>query len=89
VNRLHNLSKEKLEKLLSKAYFYGYFKRGWKNTLLKLYKRKAISFLLYSRKNLSIIRDLVGFLIDIMKMKYSMDSLTPRKSSKSIKTFQK
>jgi radical SAM superfamily enzyme YgiQ (UPF0313 family) len=89
VNKLNNLSKEKLEKLLSKAYYYGYFKRGWKNTLLRLYKRKGINFLLYSRKNFGIIKDVLGFMIDIMVMKLRMDSINPAKSSKSIKTFQK
>jgi anaerobic magnesium-protoporphyrin IX monomethyl ester cyclase len=89
VNRLHKLSKEKLEKLLAKAYFYGYFKRGWKNTLFRLYKRKGINFLLYSRKNLGIVKDLLGFLIDILGMKFKADSLTPNNASKSVKTFQK
>ena len=46
VNRLHNLSKEKLENLLSKAYYHGYFKRGWKNTLFRLYKRKKFFIVL-------------------------------------------
>ncbi|MFX0075034.1 MAG: B12-binding domain-containing radical SAM protein [Candidatus Hermodarchaeota archaeon] len=76
VNKLNNLSKEQLEKLLSKAYYYGYFKRGWKNTLLKLYKKKGINFLLYSRKNLSIVKDLIGFLIDVRGMRYRTSSTT-------------
>jgi radical SAM superfamily enzyme YgiQ (UPF0313 family) len=89
VNKLNDLSKETLEKLISKAYYYGYFKRGWKNTLFKLYKRKGINFLLYSRKNLSIVKDLLGFLIDVRGMKYRMASTTPTKSTKYITTFQK
>ncbi|GAG88557.1 unnamed protein product, partial [marine sediment metagenome] len=89
VNRLNKLSKEKLEQLLSKAYYYGYFKRGWKNTLIKLLKRKGIKFLLYSKKNFSIITDLLSFLIDIRLMKYKRDSTAPLKSSKTIKTFHK
>ena len=89
VNRLHNLSKEKLENLLSKAYYHGYFKRGWKNTLFRLYKRKGKNFLLYSRKNFGIIKDLLGFLIDILSMKYKTESLLPKISSKSAKTFRK
>jgi len=89
VNRLHKLSKEKLEQLLSKAYYYGYFRRGWKNTLIRLFKRKGIKFLLYSRKNFRIITDLLGFLINIRQMKYEMGSGSPYKSSKSIKKFHK
>ena len=89
VNRLNKLSKEKLEKLLSKAYYYGYFRRGWKNTLTRLLKRKGIKFLLYSRKNFSIITDLLSFLINIRLMKSKTDSTTPLKSSKTIKTFHK
>jgi radical SAM superfamily enzyme YgiQ (UPF0313 family) len=89
VNKLNNLSKETLEKLISKAYYYGYFKRGWKNTLFKLYKRKGINFLLYSRKNFGIIKDFLGFLIDVRGMKYRMASTAPMKSIKSVKTFQK
>jgi len=86
VNRLNKLSKEKLEQLLSKAYYYGYFKRGWKNTLLRLLKRKGLKFILYSRKNFRILTDLLGFLINIIQMKYKMDSKTLSKSSKTIKT---
>ncbi len=89
VNRLNKLSKEKLEQLLSKAYYYGYFKRGWKNTLIRLLKRKGIKFLLYSRKNFSIITDLLSFLIDIRLMKYKTDSTAPLKSSKTVKFFHK
>ncbi|MFX0046694.1 MAG: B12-binding domain-containing radical SAM protein [Candidatus Hermodarchaeota archaeon] len=74
VNRLHNLSTEKLEQLLSKAYYYGYFKRGWKNTLIRLYKKKGIMVILHSRKLISIIKDLLSFFINIRKMKYKMDS---------------
>ncbi|MBK5134128.1 B12-binding domain-containing radical SAM protein, partial [Candidatus Bathyarchaeota archaeon] len=86
VNRLNKLSKEKLEQLLSKAYYYGYFKRGWKNTLLRLLKRKGLKFILYSRKNFRILTDLLGFLINIIQMKYKMDSKTLSKSSRTIKT---
>jgi len=86
VNRLNKLSKEKLEQLLSKAYYYGYFKRGWKNTLVRLYKKKGIKFLLHSRKIVSILKDLISFLINIRGMKYKMDSKYPPKSSKTIKT---
>jgi len=89
VNRLNKLSKEKLEQQLSKAYYYGYFKRGWKNTLLRLLKRKGIKFILYSRKNFRIITDLLSFLINIGLMKYKTDARTSLKSSKTIKTFQK
>ena len=89
VNRLDKLSKEKLEQLLSKAYYYGYFKRGWKNTLLRLLKRKGIKFILYSRKNFRIITDLLSFMINIGLMRYKTDKKTQSKSSKTIKTFQK
>jgi len=89
VNRLHKLSQEKLTQLLSKAYYYGYFKRGWKNTLIKLLKRKGIKFILYSRKNVSLITDLLSFLINIRLMKHTMDSTAPLKSSKTTITFHK
>lgn len=89
VNRLPKLSKEKLEQLLSKAYYYAYFKRGWKNTLIRLYKRKGIKFLLYSRKNFRIITDLLSFLINIRRMKYEMSSRSPFKSSKTTNYFHK
>jgi radical SAM superfamily enzyme YgiQ (UPF0313 family) len=89
VNRLHKLSQEKLTQLLSKAYYYGYFKRGWKNTLIKLLKRKGIKFILYSRKNFSLITDLLSFLINIRLMKHTMDSTAPLKSSKTTITFHK
>ncbi|MHA2288619.1 MAG: B12-binding domain-containing radical SAM protein [Promethearchaeota archaeon] len=89
VNRLDKLSKEKLEQLLSKAYYYGYFKRGWKNTLFKLLKRKGVHFILYSKKNFRIIKDLIGFLLDIRGMKSMIDSTVKSKSSTTIKTFQK
>jgi radical SAM superfamily enzyme YgiQ (UPF0313 family) len=88
VNRLNNLSREKLEQLLYKAYYYGYFKRGWKNTLLRLLKRKGIKFILYSRKNFRIITDLISFMINIGLMKYRTET-AQLKSSKTIKTFHK
>ncbi|MFX0020979.1 MAG: B12-binding domain-containing radical SAM protein [Candidatus Hermodarchaeota archaeon] len=69
VNRLNNLPKEKLEELLSKAYYYGYFSRGWKGTLFKLYKRKGIKFLLNSRRIYGIVRDFLNFFLDIRRMK--------------------
>jgi anaerobic magnesium-protoporphyrin IX monomethyl ester cyclase len=86
VNRLNKLSKEKLEQLLSKAYYYGYFKRGWKNTLLRLLKRKGLNFILYSRKNFRIITDLLSFMINIGLMRYKTNATTQLKSSKTIKT---
>ena len=89
VNRLNKLSKEELEQLLSKAYYYGYFKRGWKDTLIRLLKRKGIKFLLHSRKNFSVIKDLLSFLINIRRMKYEMGSRSPLESSKTTKTFHK
>jgi radical SAM superfamily enzyme YgiQ (UPF0313 family) len=69
VNRLNNLSKEKLEELLSKAYYYGYFNRGWKDTLIRLYKQKGIKFLLNFRKIYSIVKDFLNFFINIIRMK--------------------
>ncbi len=69
VNRLNNLSKEKLEELLSKAYYYTYFNRGWKDTLIRLYKQKGIKFLLNFRRIYSILKDFLNFFINIMHMK--------------------
>ncbi len=76
VNRLNKLSKEKLEELLSKAYYYGYFNRGWKDTLIRLYKKKGIKFLLNSRKIFSIIKDFLNFFINIRRMKGNIDSMS-------------
>ncbi|MFX0039652.1 MAG: B12-binding domain-containing radical SAM protein [Promethearchaeota archaeon] len=78
VNRLNKLSKEKLEELLSKAYYYAYFNRGWKDTLIRLYKKKGIKFLLNSRKIFSILKDLLNFFINIRRMKNTIDSMTPK-----------
>jgi len=80
VNRLNNLSKEKLEQLLSKAYYYGYFERGWKNTFLKMFRKKGINLILKSKK-LNAIKDLLSFFRNIRNMKNESDS--------QIKTFQK
>ncbi|MFX0007303.1 MAG: B12-binding domain-containing radical SAM protein [Promethearchaeota archaeon] len=71
VNRLNKLSKEKLEELLSKAYYSGYFNRGWKDTLIRLYKQKGIQFLLNFRRISSIIKDFLNFFINIIRMKAS------------------
>ncbi len=76
VNRLNNLSKEKLEQLLSKAYYYGYFKRGWKDTFMRLYRKKGINIFLYSKK-IKAIKDLMGFFGSIRKMKNEIDSVSP------------
>ncbi|MFW9818174.1 MAG: B12-binding domain-containing radical SAM protein, partial [Candidatus Thorarchaeota archaeon] len=73
VNRLNTLSKEKLEELLSKAYYYGYFNRGWKDTLIRLYKQKGIKLLLNFRKIYSIVKDFLNFFINILKMKANTD----------------
>jgi len=74
VNRLNKLSKEKLEELLAKAYYYGYFNKGWKGTLIRLYKKKGIRFLLNSRKIFSIVKDLLNFFINIRRMKSNIKS---------------
>ncbi|MHA2399886.1 MAG: B12-binding domain-containing radical SAM protein [Promethearchaeota archaeon] len=80
VNRLNNLSKEKLEQLLSKAYYYGYFERGWKNTFMRMFRKKGINLILKSKK-LKAIKDLLSFFGSIRNMKNESDS--------QIKTFQK
>ncbi len=89
VNQLNNLSKEKLDQLLSKAYYNGYFKRGWKNTLIRLLKRKGTKFLLNSSKRFSTIKDFLSFFIIIRSMKEKINSKSPPSSSKKIKSFQK
>lgn len=68
VNQLNYLSKEKLEHLLSKAYYYGYFDRGWRDTMLRIYKRKGFRLFLNLR-NLYAIRDIISFFRDIRSMK--------------------
>ena len=88
VNRLNKLSKEKLEQLLSKAYYYGYFKRGWKDTFMRLYKKKGIRLLLNSRK-FSALKEILSFFRNIRKMKNDVDSMSPTSSSKKIKTIYK
>ena len=75
VNPLNNLSKEKVEQLLSKAYFYGYFNRGWRDTMLRIYKRKGIRLFLNPR-NLHAMRDIMSFFRDIRKMKRNRDSIS-------------
>ncbi|MFX1274632.1 MAG: B12-binding domain-containing radical SAM protein [Promethearchaeota archaeon] len=87
VNRLKYLSKEKLEQLLSKAYYYGYFHRGWKDTIIKLYKRKGITLLLNMRKNHVAIKELLNFFKDIRDMKYNIKFNDSKYKSKKIKTF--
>jgi len=69
VNRLNKLSKEELESLLSKAYYSAYFSRGWKDTFIRLFKRKGLQFLLNSSKIFSIFKDFLNFFIDIRRMK--------------------
>ncbi|TFG00630.1 MAG: B12-binding domain-containing radical SAM protein [Promethearchaeota archaeon] len=59
-NRLKNLSKEKLEALLFKAYHNGYFKKNWMGTLLRLYRKKGLKYLL-SNKSIHAVRDFLGF----------------------------
>lgn len=73
VNPLNNLSKEKVEQLLSKAYYYGYFNRGWRETMLRIYKRKGIRLFLNPR-NLHAMRDIMNFFRDIRRMKRNKDS---------------
>lgn len=76
VNRLNRLSKEKLEQLLSKAYYYGYFHRGWKETFIRLYKKKGINLFLNTRK-LRAIKELLVFFRSIRRMKKEIDSIAP------------
>lgn len=59
-NRLKTLSKKELEHLLFKAYHEGYFKRNWMKTLLRLYKKKGLKYLL-SSKSFHAMRDFLGF----------------------------
>ena len=67
VNPLNSLSKDKLEQLLSKAYYYGYFHRGWRETMLRIYKRKGIKLFLNPR-NFLAMKDLLYFFRDIRRM---------------------
>ncbi|MFX1364617.1 MAG: B12-binding domain-containing radical SAM protein [Promethearchaeota archaeon] len=74
VNSLNNLSKEKVEQLLSKAYYYGYFHRGWKETMLRIFRRKGIRLFLNPR-NVHALRDLMNFFRDIRRMKNNRDEI--------------
>ncbi len=76
VNRLNKLSKEKLDQLLSKAYYYGYFHRGWKDTFMRLYRKKGINLFLNTRK-FRAIKNLLGFFRSIRRMKNEIDSISP------------
>jgi len=87
VNRLDNLSKEKLEQLLSKAYYYGYFKRGWMKTIFRLFKNKGFRFLLNPR-SVNAVRDFANFFFNIRRMKDGFDSESTESITHKIKTFQ-
>jgi len=76
VNRLNKLSKEKLDQLLTKAYYYGYFHRGWKDTLMRLYRKKGIKIFLNTRK-FKALKDLLGLFRNIRRMKNEIDSISP------------
>ncbi|MFX1375923.1 MAG: B12-binding domain-containing radical SAM protein [Promethearchaeota archaeon] len=67
VNRLNKLTKEKIEQLLAKAYYYGYINRGWKDTMIRLYKRKGIMFFLNLRIIFKTIKDFLSFFVRIRK----------------------
>jgi radical SAM superfamily enzyme YgiQ (UPF0313 family) len=77
VNALNYLSKEKLEQLLSKAYYYGYFNRGWRETMLRVYRRKGIRLFLNPR-NLHAMKDLMIFFRDIRRMKQNRELISIR-----------
>ncbi len=73
VNRLNKLSKDELERLLYKSYYYAYFHRGWKETFMRLFKRKGLQFLLNSRRIFSIMKEFLNFFIDIRRMKEKIE----------------
>lgn len=73
-NRLKNLSKKQLEHLLFKAYHEGYFKRNWMNTLLRLYKKKGLKYLL-SNKSFRAVRDFLGFYWNIRNSQDAPNSI--------------
>lgn len=73
VNRLDKLSKDKLEQLLSKAYFYAYFNRGWKDTFIRLIKKKGLQFLFNSKKIFRAIKDFLNFFLDIRRMREKLE----------------
>lgn len=74
VNRLNKLSKQNLENNLSKAYYYAYYKRGWKDTIIRLYKRKGINQLLNPHKLFSRVKEFTSFFINMRKMKGKKNS---------------
>jgi radical SAM superfamily enzyme YgiQ (UPF0313 family) len=76
VNRLNKLSKEKLNQLLSKAYYHSYFHRGWKETFIRLFKKKGIKLILYTRKY-KAIKELLNFFMSIRRMKNQIGSISP------------
>ena len=73
VNRLDKLSKDKLEQLLSKAYYYAYFNRGWKDTFIRLIKKKGLQFLFNSKKIFRAIKDFLNFFLDIRRMREKLE----------------
>ncbi|TKJ23301.1 MAG: hypothetical protein CEE43_03980 [Promethearchaeota archaeon Loki_b32] len=73
VNRLDKLSKDKLEQLLSKAYYYAYFNRGWKDTFIRLIKKKGLQFIFNSKKIFRAIKDFLNFFLDIRRMREKLE----------------
>jgi anaerobic magnesium-protoporphyrin IX monomethyl ester cyclase len=90
VNRLNNLSKEQLERSLAKAYYYGYFHRGWKDTFLRIYRKKGVKFIINSRKHaLNALWEFIIFFRNIGKMKEAFDSRSSPSAAKDINIFYK
>ncbi|MCK4778905.1 MAG: hypothetical protein KAT57_01895, partial [Candidatus Lokiarchaeota archaeon] len=63
-----------LEQLLSKAYYYAYFNRGWKDTFIRLIKKKGLQFLFNSKKIFRAIKDFLNFFLDIRRMREKSES---------------
>ena len=74
VNRLNNLSKEQLEYLLSKAYYYGYFNRSWKATFIKIARRKGLQLFIRPGKSIKAIREFLSFFGTIRRLKHKIES---------------
>ncbi|GAH69458.1 unnamed protein product, partial [marine sediment metagenome] len=59
--------------LLSKAYYYAYFNRGWKDTFIRLIKKKGLHFLFNSKKIFRAIKDFLNFFLDIRRMRENLE----------------
>ncbi|MBD3195717.1 MAG: radical SAM protein [Candidatus Lokiarchaeota archaeon] len=86
VNRLKYLSKPELEYLLFRAYYKGYFNRSWKNTIIRLIKKRGFSLILQTNV-FKVLREGLDFLNNIRRIKDGLEDGSILKEDKT-QTFQ-